>query len=70
MEQYYKATIERVGDTTNFTVKLESARLGGEWVHHITKPAFSAGHGQEIAEQMRIARNATNYAFSVSVDCR
>ena len=71
METYYRCTIARLKPrNTNFTVTLEHCHGSGDWTQCVVKPACSAGHGQEIAEQMRLARNATNYAFAVVVDTR
>jgi hypothetical protein len=68
MDTYYTALISRNGD--NVSVRLESSVGGSKWGHLVTKPAHSIGHGQEIAEQMRLARDASHYSFAVTIDCR
>ena len=71
--EYYRATISRDGMVHDFSVRLESKRFTSgrsKWCLLIKKPASSVNHGLDVAEQMRLARDATEYAFEVIVDCR
>ena len=67
MMTYYSVVIKRA-ENNWFTVELSQQKDSQvDWYHLTTATCNGLERAQEVAEQMRLARNVTEYAFKVTV---